>query len=378
MLIYIFFFVLIILADAIKIQSRFLLYSIIIFVGIFLCFGYMSGSDWREYELEYNNLLKGIPYDASMKIGYLIYMYPFVSLGIYFWHFFIFTKIILYLTSIYFLKKYVPDNFYFAFLIFYCYMGVYLFIDNPMRFFIASTIYLFAFKFVLDKNFKKYLLVCFAASLFHASFALFIPLYFVVNKSYKTRNIVIAFIAFNILLFVFGAQLINLFKSLDFLFNLNSQKLNEQVSSYVLSDSVVDRQFTFGLLAKYVVFIILILFKDRIVSQSKYGNIAFNCSILSLFILRFALIWAITVRFVIPLSIFYCITIAMVISYSKGYSKLMYYFIFLIIYFGALFSQVTSAAKYIPYTSYLYYIGFDKPSYYYRDRYNDTHSPFKK
>lgn len=377
MLIYLFFLVLIIAGDFLKIRSKFLLFSIIFLVGIFLCFGYMTGSDWRAYELDYINLQNKISYDGSIEFGYFIYMVPFVVLGINFWHFFIFTKIVLYLIICHFIKKYIPDNFYFAFAIFYCFIAVFAFIDNPMRYLIASILFSYSFKFILDKNFKKYIFVCFISFLFHKSFLIMIPLYFVLNKNFKTKQVVFTFIAFNVLLFLYSEQLILLFKSIDLLSYSTSKSMSEKIGGYIMRDDIVDRQFTFGMLSRYILFIILVLFKKKIEEFSKYGNMAFNSSILSLFILRLALIWPVTVRFIIPFSIFYCVTLAMVISSSPRTMKLKYYTIIMFIYFGALYSQITSAYKYIPYTSYLSYLTSDKPSYSYRSNYNYTHSPYK-
>lgn len=377
MLIYIFFLGLIITADSLKIQSKFLFFSIIFLVGLFLCFGYMTGSDWRAYELDYENLKNNIYYDRRIEFGYFIYMFPFVALGFDFWHFIIFTKVVLYLIICYFIKKYIPDNFYFAFAIFYCFIAIFIFIDNPMRYLIASTLYLFTFKYIIEKKLLKYIIICLISFLFHKSFLLMFPLYFFLNIRFKTKYVVFTFLAFNVLIFLFSEQLILLFKSIDLLNSFSSSNMREKISGYVLSDDIKDKQFSYGLLSKYIIFIILILFKNKIESFSKYGNIAFNSSILSLIILRFALIWPVTVRFVIPLSIFFCVSLAMVISTSSGIRRMKYYSIIIIIYIGTLYSQITSAYKYIPYSNYLSYLTSDKPSYTYRSNYNYTHSPYK-
>lgn len=377
MLIYFFFLILIIIIDLLKVQSKLILASTIVLVGLFLCFGYMTGSDWRYYELDYNELNIKNYSNIDYELGYFFYMLPFKYLGIGFWPFFIFTKVILYSINIHFLRKYLAENFYIAFAIFFCLFAVFEFIDNPMRNLIASTIFLFAYQFILEKKFAKYLLISIFAILFHKALFLMIPLYFILNRNYKTKNIVVLFVVFNILLFVFNEQLILIFKTIDFLSFSDSQKYGQQISGYILSDKIRDNPFSLGLISRYFIFIILVLFKNKIESYSKYGNIAFNSSIVTLYILRLALVWPIIGRFAIPFSIFYCVTLATVISCSKGTSKLRYYFIFILIYSGVLYTQITTVYKYIPYSNYLFYIGYDKPSYQFRSDYNFIHGPYK-
>lgn len=377
MFIYIIFLIVIIAIDLSRNRSKLLLYSVVFLGGLFLCFGYMTGSDWRFYELYYIELQKNIVYNEEIEFGYFVYMLPFILMGINFWSFFIFTKIILYLTISHFIYKYIPKYFYFAFAIFYCFIAIFIFIDNPMRYLIGSVLFLFSFNFILERKLIKFLFVCFLSFLFHKSFLILIPLYFILDKNYKTRYVVIAFISFNILIYIFSSQLILLFKAVDLLTIFNSQNMQGKISEYILRDDIKDKQFTFGLLSKYIIFIILILFKDKIESYSKYGKIIFNSSILTLFILRLALVWPVTVRFVIPLSIFFSVSLAMVVSFSIGFKKLIYYSIILLIYTGTLYSQITSAYKYIPYSNYLSYLTSPKPSYTYRNNYNYINSPYK-
>lgn len=376
MLIYFFFLFLILVAEFSKVRSDLLFYFIIVCVGLFLCFGYMSGSDWRYYELMYNGLQEHNLQDINYEPGYYIYMLPFVFLGIGFWPFFIFTKIILYGVNCYFLKKYSPNHFYFAFAIYYSFFAIFEFIDNPMRNLIAATLYMYSFGFILDKKFIKYLLVCLIAFLFHQSAILLIPLYFILDKSFKAWSIAIVFIIYNIAIFIYGEQLAGFFRTLDLLSYVQTDRAMQQVSGYLLSDNLKDNPYSLGMIARYLVFVILIIFKKEIVLSSRYGNIIFNSAVLLIFLTRITLIWPIVGRFVMPFSIFYCVALATVIYHSKGNAKLMYYAMLIFIYSGVVYAQITDIYKYIPYTSYLTYIGTEKPSYDYRSDYNFINSPY--
>ena len=54
----------------------------------FLCFGYMTGSDWRSYEPIYNEIdFNNLFYNYFFEPGYYIYMLIFKFLKIGFGHF---------------------------------------------------------------------------------------------------------------------------------------------------------------------------------------------------------------------------------------------------------------------------------------------------
>lgn len=367
----------IVIADLLRRRSKPLLYSVVFVVGLFLCFGYMTGSDWRAYELAYGLLLIKESPPHSTDPGFLLLMLPFTLSGVEFWHFFIVAKVVLYLIFCYYIRRFAAHDFYYAFAIFYGYIAVFLFIDNPMRNLIASAVYLFALKHIREREWLKYLFVCFVAVLFHKSALLLIPLYFVLNRTYQARHIAIAFIAFNALIHIYGGDLVQAVKSIDYAGYADSKETAEKLYSYVLADDIEDKRFSLGLLARYIAFIVLILSKKRIERSSGYGAMIFNGSILVIVILRLAFLWPILVRVVIPLSLFFCVAIAIAVRSSDGIMKPVYYATFLVFYSAALYSQITSAYKYIPYTSYLSYCFADKPDYEYRSDYNLSHSPYR-
>ena len=58
---------------------------LVISLMIFLCTTYFNGSDWRSYELMYNNLSRYDLRTFSREKGFYIYMFFFRSLGFDFW-----------------------------------------------------------------------------------------------------------------------------------------------------------------------------------------------------------------------------------------------------------------------------------------------------
>lgn len=57
---------------------------------------------------------------------------------------------------------------------------------NRIRQYLAISIFLYSFKFIENKNLKKYLLMIFIGSLFHKIILFCLPLYFILNLKLKT------------------------------------------------------------------------------------------------------------------------------------------------------------------------------------------------
>lgn len=132
----------------------------VVLLCLFLCFGYMTGTDWRVYEdiythINFNNLF----YNYFQEPGYYIYMLPFRFLNIDFFVFFIFTKVLCYITIVCKLITYCERFKYIGLMYFIPCYGFYLFIDNPMRNLIAVSIALYAFRFSWKGNQSTILLL---------------------------------------------------------------------------------------------------------------------------------------------------------------------------------------------------------------------------
>lgn len=92
----------------------------VVLLCLFLCFGYMTGTDWRVYEdiythINFNNLF----YNYFQEPGYYIYMLPFRFFNIDFFVFFIFTKVLCYISIINKLITYCEQYRYIGLMYFY-------------------------------------------------------------------------------------------------------------------------------------------------------------------------------------------------------------------------------------------------------------------
>ena len=148
---------------------------IVLILGIFFCSGYMTGSDWRNYEIFRCRICTDATWNALfnpsryLEPGYYFYMLLAKSIGLSFWPFFIITKFILYIINVRYIYKYTKEYFPLALSFFLFVFGLYLFIDNPMRNFIANTIYLYAFPLIFKRKFLSYCGLVLLATSFHYS-----------------------------------------------------------------------------------------------------------------------------------------------------------------------------------------------------------------
>ena len=168
-------------------------------LGVFLCTTYFNGSDWRQYEIMYNEATLGEIQEFKKEKGFYLYMLFFKLFNIDFFNFFIITKSILfYIFYRIILEK--SKNFYIVFNLFYTLMRLFLFIDAPLRNLIAITIVVYAQKYLEAKYKKKYknikyVVLIFVAFSFHETAIIFLMLLFT-KKAYKLKSINIVIILF--------------------------------------------------------------------------------------------------------------------------------------------------------------------------------------
>jgi hypothetical protein len=351
---------------------------IVIIVGLFICFGYMNGSDWRYYEEFYYSIDLNYPFNnIPFEYGFYFYILLFRYLNFDFWTFFIFTKIILYIINIHFLLKYQKEHFYISFSIYIFLFGLSLYIDNPMRTLIASTIFLFSYKHLEAGNIKTYFFIVLLASSFHIVALLFITLYWLLRKRFVTSTLIISFVLFNIILWIFDTGIKNIFtlnSGIPFVDNKLNFYFSDGSSGNIYTEN---RIVSFGLIVRYVLFYFVLISRKHI--EEKYGLIFFNLVISGFFFYRLAIGIPIFERFELFVVIPFCVAIASTIISFKPNSKLIYKLSLYLLVLILMVKNITMDYKYIPYTNYLIYtfqgkkLSFDE-----RSSYNFVNSPYKK
>ena len=350
---------------------------VILLVCSIICFGYMTGSDWRAYEEIYDSYKE--PDNFYWRFLFVEPLYLCLNiigneLHLNFWIFYIVIKVLIFCKIISIFKRFSPSNVRLLALTFYLgFWGVLIFMDPPFRNLVAVYIFLCSIRYFYERKFIKYLLFCLIAALFHYSSFLLIPLYFC-NRSFSNRNIIVAFVIANLLLL-----------NADWVFSLIGKllfflpQIPAKIENYTVGDEAdttgAGKIISLGYFI-HVFFFIIILMSRKEIEKNPYGNLIFNMGVLYIFIFRLGLTVLIFSRVQLFISIFYSIAVALSLMSMKSNQKLFYVFI---IYALAVFSNVNQmrSVYMVPYTNYFFYLD-ENLSFEERSNYNFIHSPYKE
>lgn len=339
-------------------KSKMIKKIVYLLLGIFLCTSYFNGSDWRHYEVMYKLATFEDSSNFYAEKGFYIYMCIFKILGFSFFEFFIITKFIIYYIFYKFLIK--SSNFYLVLNIFYCHMALFLFIDCPFRNLIAIGIVLLGIeKLKLEKK-KSFFLYIILASLFHTSAIFFIVLFFIYRINKLSNKKVMLLLILSYILLLNQNILILIVKKLPF--------FEQRLQVYFNTKYFVRNVFTAGSIEKILLVSMIVLFRDQ--SKRKWRDY-YPLIVLYFVLYRIATSFPILTRFVYYIQVFYIMGIGLIIE-DLNKNKIFKNTIILLffIYNVTILMGLKNRYEYIPYTSYLNYIGKEKPSYKYRSKYN--------
>lgn len=362
--------------SAINIPKKYkgsLLKLYIVFLAFFLCFGYTTGSDWRTYEMAYNEMDISSPnFFFPFEPGYMLYMYVAKLFGIGFWFFFCFTKIILWFIISSFLVKYQKDDSFFIITFFVGVFGYMLFIDNPMRILIAIAFYLLSVSQFVNGNKKSaYFFVSLSFS-FHFSA---IVLYFYLNmftKKIKTKNWIILLLLFSFLLCstkVWYVCINTLLGSIPY--------VQAKLESYFLDNVPDSSLLSIGFIIHIFLFILVLLERPKI-EFSKFDSLCINSFLFFVCLYRITFILDIFARFQYFLYPFYVIFLIKLYRISPVKQKLWLGSLMLVMSFYFTYGKITGDSRYVPYTNYItFLIEGNEMSFQERSDYNMNNSPYE-
>lgn len=348
-----------------------------IFLILILCFGYMTGSDWRSYEKWYlwQNIGQINLFETFKEPGYYVYTSVFKFIGVKFWTFFIFTKVILFIVLFRFVKKLYPENIFLFWMLFLPMSGYFMFVDNPMRNVIAVVISLLAFKYLVNRSFLKFSIYTLIAMSFHTSAIIMFFIYFLSGLKMKNSTLIIGFLIVNIF-FSSQAFLINF---IELVFSHIPYKyISAMISRFFFEKDTPLRGsvISFGLILNTIWFFVILSNRQAIEKRLKYGKDIFKMAIIYPYMFRLGLTLQLLVRFQLFFVVFFVIAIVSILRFLKPQLRAGYItFVFLV---SLILCKSLMSYKYVPYTNYLTYaISGNFPSYEYRSTYNLIHSPYK-
>ncbi len=138
--------------------------------------------------------------------GFALLFFIGNELGLDFWHLWIFLKIMCYVLICNAVVKYSKpnENYGLAILFFYSYFALFYFIDNPMRNLVAASLFLYAYKPLIERKPYNYFFILILCSFFHNSAFFFAPLYFILGQETpKRKTVAIALGCLYIAMFIF-------------------------------------------------------------------------------------------------------------------------------------------------------------------------------
>lgn len=354
---------------------QYTLMSIIIF---FISTGYMCGTDWRSYELIYQELGASTEFMGGMwymEPFYVLLNILFSKLHVDFWHFFILLKIFIAICLFKTLKENCPsDLFYLAVLFFLAFFGFFMLVDNPMRNVIAVAITSLAMPYLFKGKALSYYLIVFVAVLFHYSAVFMLLLYPIVRCRIAIKWWLLIYVIVNIIflkpdiLFQMAAYLLSPFPFISW-----------KVDSYMeqLDTVAGGKLFSLGLLVHFL-FFICILYSRKKIEAIPNGKYIFNMAVLFPIVFRMGLTSLVFSRFQLYLAVFYTIAICCVIYCFSIRSRIYYKIGVIIVSCYSCYNIVTGDYRYIPYTNYFVEKMFNREmSYGERSNYNKIYSPYR-
>lgn len=373
MILYLLFFCVCFLIDTLR-QKKSKSYIFIIFsLYAFLCFGYMTGSDWRAYEELYDTQ-SFLRIESTGEIGF-IYVTQFFSHFIQdFWLFNGLMKCLYLAALIKFLSCFSPRPFV-AIALGFGNSLLFMLIDCPMRFMMAMTLVLFSLQLLLTKRTKINIVISVVLLLIsvtlHTSMvvmigfcllAFFAPVFSKINPVF-------------VFVFFIGAILLASFSGIfDIIMNdivplVGEDRFDDYTRkehSSLMSINTI----------KYVVLLLVLLTNRKLILSSRYGDYIYFYS--CLYFLFFPITYSIPTMFRLNIlfGLFADVAFAYVLyNWSKKSTHMMLSGVIIVsITVFMLCRNCYSDYKLTPYSNSIPYIISGKHlPYSYRDSYNPNH-----
>lgn len=269
------------------IKKRYLLLSIGILILFFGLRGYI-GYDWYTYKPNFENisLLKIIKNSDYFEFGFKLYTAfirnVFGSYAVYTFIGSLVDLLILYLV----VRRY-SDFPIASVLLFFCVYGLALEVDM-LRNAKSIMLFLLSIKYIETRELKKFLALNILGFTFHASALIYLPMYFILNRRWNKKLILIIFLLGSFYYFSDVRIFLKLMKGIDlFIPTEFGKQIARKLSIYF---SFASLNFPLGLSFFYVerlIIFILVWNISDVITEKKYGKIMLNSIYISIFIFLF-------------------------------------------------------------------------------------------
>jgi hypothetical protein len=241
------------------IRRPLLLFSILTFT-IIIGLRYDVGIDWKHYKNLLEELMNNGTTDREIEYGYYLLMKIVDYLRLNYVYIFI---LISFLQIIFLYARGKDFNKVFPFLIiFFFTMGNFIYSLNIMRQMIAISIIFYGTKYIVNKNFIAWLLICVLAFFFHKTSVICIPFYFLNRNLSKNRIIFIG-----ILILVYAILKFFIVERLEGLLNFSNLLFGKEssLSAFYNQDREVITNGGSGLflITQIVIYAVMIFYYNK-------------------------------------------------------------------------------------------------------------------
>ncbi len=348
--------------------------SALVLIALFLCFGYMTGTDWYLYEMFYNDAKFSDRAAENREFGYFWLQGVFSRIGVDFWVFHIAVKLLIYYSLVRFVR-YFNINIFLFLALFLPEVGLYLFVDCPFRNLIAFGFALIAFRKLFENKTAGFFVFTAIALFFHYSVAILILLFLLYKWNIKTYLVLILIAVFYIAAFNINFLIDNIYMPLA-----NATPIiKDRLKNYFMDSRYIATAINRGTYIRLFILLVLLLFKELIISNDKRKQYVYNLTILFLMIYPFGVSMKIFHRLSIYLIPFYTFSIIyMLNSFSIKVNKYILYSFFVLWSLMQTYVLVIYDYRYVPYSNYLiHWVKKDLPDIEYRYEFNKKYSPYK-
>lgn len=300
----------------------------LIWLYVFLCFGYMTGSDWRNYELTYV-YGDGIDRFLSEPVSWFVFtVFPKLIPD-----FVLFMGIAkcLYLFSVYKLVSTITDRWVSVLALLIPFKLSFMLIQNPFRYMLALIFVNFAFRYLYlyftepSRKKTKTLLVTFGLTLVsvlaHNTCVIILPLLLVslLAPSISRVNTFLLFILYVVFaVFTSNLSFINELKDSSIVFFQNYMELSDYAGYESENNEAI---WSIGNLLRILFFFFILRSRDQICCLYNNGSIVYGFAILYLFLSRLLILIPTGFRLTLPFMIFYVIVIIYMWMYKHKFKE---------------------------------------------------------
>lgn len=337
----------------------------VVWLYIFLCFGYMTGSDWRDYELSYNFMETINDLDFSNEVGFNFIFFILKKVFVDFWIVVGLLKCLYLFTLIRVVKALTP---FWLSVVSLMVTGdlAFVLIDNPLRFMTALILVNLSMELCLNKRYWIGVLLVFLSFFLHNAslfFVLLIPCFRFAEIIAKWKKLLIISLYALVVVVSFNPLIIETMR--QFMISM-AKGFNESVGTY--SAYTVESNasfFSLGNLAGIVLFFVVIFTRDVIVMNYNNGKFIYGMTIIYAMLSKLLFIIPTGFRLAIPFGLFYMVYMVYLIR-SKSVMKWAF-----IAYISLSFPlNFWDTYKYIPYSNSIPYIIAGHKDYHERSMHN--------